>query len=252
LAVEGRNLFQEAAMQFQQTLAKQWLKRWSQANSNEEGVTLLEALVAVLIVSVVAVSITPPIFLSVATRVQNRRAEQAIQLAQGEIDKVRVLLDEGGNYADALPPKGEDSVSKTDAPTSVENPSQDENFPDSATTAFYRDVDGDEKNDFFIQVFRGKQATINRNGETIPVVFQLGVRVYSIVAEENVGNLKTTRASLQMTTGQGDMREYPLAVLYTELGRSDSSLSRDKYSCFADRTTDSEDCADQEEEGEEP
>ncbi len=62
---------------------------------SERGLTLMEVLVAVLMVSAVLVAITPPIFLTVATRVQNRKAEQALQLANGEIDQVRVLVQEG-------------------------------------------------------------------------------------------------------------------------------------------------------------
>ena len=69
----------------------------SKRNSSQQGFTLLESLMAIMVITVVIAALTPPIFISVATRVQNRKAEQAIQLAQGEIDQVRRLV-ERGNY----------------------------------------------------------------------------------------------------------------------------------------------------------
>ncbi|MCY7282913.1 MAG: type II secretion system GspH family protein [Cyanobacteria bacterium CAN_BIN43] len=71
---------------------------------SDQGLTLIEGLVAIVVVSITLVSITPPIFWATGTRVQNRRAEQALQLAQGEIDRVRTLIDQGQTDPAILPP----------------------------------------------------------------------------------------------------------------------------------------------------
>ncbi len=61
----------------------------------QQGFTIIESLMAIIVVTILLVGITPPIFLVVGTRVQNQRAEQAMQLAQLEIDRVRVLMERG-------------------------------------------------------------------------------------------------------------------------------------------------------------
>lgn len=211
------------------------------------GLTLVEALVAIITIAAVTTAITPPIFIAVATRVQNRKAEQAMQLAQGEIDRVRVLLDEGLRATEEaeLPQLAGDDLAAVGPPTTaVDLLSQ----VDSATTALRIDVDADGSPDFLLQSFRGKQSSVFAGGRQIPVVFGLGVRVYSIVAEResNFAGLETDEASLKFTTGQGDTRVRPLAVLYTQMGQSDSALSLDKYRCFIDGGTTTADCTDEE------
>lgn len=69
-----------------------------------QGFTLVESLMGILVISVVAITITPPIVLSTATRVQNRRAEQAMQLAQAEVDRIRVFVEQGVADTAKLPP----------------------------------------------------------------------------------------------------------------------------------------------------
>lgn len=64
-----------------------------QHSNAEQGLTLIEGLLAIVIVSITVISISPPIFWAVATRVQTQRAEQALKVAQGEIDRVRVLVE---------------------------------------------------------------------------------------------------------------------------------------------------------------
>lgn len=202
----------------------------------ESGLTLMEALVAILMISAVMVAITPPIFLAVATRVQNRRAEQAIQLAHGQIDQVRVLMEQGLTDERQLPVKAGDDETTIPAIQNIHKDLQSTNFECSeydknykpqnptqlaATTALPTDVNGDCEPDFLVQIFRTKQQTFP--GGDIPIIFRMGVRVYSIVAENNLGNLQTTKASLKLTTGSGQQNQYPLAVMYTTLSRSDVS-----------------------------
>ena len=75
----------------------------SRSKSSVSGFTLIESLVAIIIVSVTVVAISPPIFWATGTRVQNRRAEQALSIAQATIDQVRARVERGGASALELP-----------------------------------------------------------------------------------------------------------------------------------------------------
>lgn len=211
----------------------------------ESGLTLMEALVAILMVSAVMVAITPPIFLAVATRVQNRRAEQAIQLAHGQIDQVRVLMQQGLTDERQLPIDAGGDETQVPAIQTIYKDIQSTNFTCSeydkkynpknptqlaATTALPTDINGDCEPDFLVQIFRTKQETFP--GSNIPVIFRMGVRVYSIVAENNLGELQTTKASLKLTTGTGQQDRYPLVVMYTTLSRSDVSGALERQRSF--------------------
>lgn len=228
------------------------LMRQLRRQPSERGLTLMEALVAILMVSAVMVAITPPIFLAVATRVQNRRAEQAVQLAHGEIDQVRVLVEGGINdeNQDQLPADaGNTDPKKVSPPTSLYRDLQSTNYEESdydkdpkqlgVSEARQVDVNGDGTVDFLVQTFIANKQEIDRGGVKIPLVFNMGVRVYSAAAESKLGNLQVDAdgsvkaASLQLTTGEGQQTEKPLAVLYTTLGQGDSSGALDKYRCLA-------------------
>ncbi|MGB3557500.1 MAG: hypothetical protein WBA24_03060 [Geitlerinemataceae cyanobacterium] len=228
--------------------------RTPRTRQTEKGLTLMEALVAILMVSAVMVAISPPIFLAVATRVQNRRAEQAIQLAHGEIDQVRVLVEGGINTENKkqLPgDAGNTDPAKVAPPGSTYKDMQSTNFecsdydreppkvPVPVTEARLVDVNGDCNKDFLVQTFIANTQEIDRGGDRIPIIFNIGVRVYSIAAESNLGNLtvgedgSVKAASLKLTTGEGQQTDRPLAVLYTTLGQGDSTGALEKYRCLA-------------------
>ena len=72
-----------------------------------KGLTLIECLVAIVIISITVVAITPPIFVATASRIQSRRAEQANAIAQAEIDRIRTIVERGSSYTTAqLPASG--------------------------------------------------------------------------------------------------------------------------------------------------
>ncbi len=73
------------------------------SKSSVDGFTLIESLVAIIIISITVVAISPPIFWATGTRVQNRRAEQALSIAQAAIDRVRAKVERGGSTALELP-----------------------------------------------------------------------------------------------------------------------------------------------------
>jgi len=215
----------------------------------DRGLTLIEGLVAIVIVSVTLVSITPPIFWATGTRVQNRRAEQALQLAQGEIDRVRTLVDQGQATIDLLPPDA--GTNNIRAANSVPAPKTAGNItsvnpkctrldtvkPDiDKYTQVNTDPNPENPNDckanFLIQTFRSTgfdENGIVPAGTTAPAGFVMGVRVYSIVAERNVGKLLTEQASLKGTNGLGNQLTRPLAVQYSTIVRSNASKNLDIY-----------------------
>ena len=222
----------------------------------DRGLTLIEGLIAIVIVSITLVSITPPIFWATGTRIQNRRAEQALQLAQGEIDRVRTLVDQGQATIDLLPPIAVGVanirlVNNVAAPTIPKdgnvisvNPlctnRDDGKAPDSPTKYLQVNTDPNPENsndckaNFLIQTFRSTgfdENGIVPTGTTAPAGFVMGVRVYSIVAEPNLKESKalTEQASLKGTNGLGNQLTRPLAVQYSTIVRSNASKNLDIY-----------------------
>ncbi len=237
-------------------------KMAASSRRSDQGLTLIEGLVAIVVVSITLVSITPPIFWATGTRVQNRRAEQALQLAQGEIDRVRTIVDQGQATLKLLPPVGADNIrlaNSVAAPTSAKsgivtvNPSCKitKNNGESPAIGEYIQINTDPnpedssdcKPNFLMQTFRstgldgdGKPIT---DTTTIPEGFVMGVRVYSIVAEPNLigSKAETTQASLKGTNGLGNQLTRPLAVQYSTIVRSNASKNLDLYRKLCSDTT---------------
>lgn len=198
---------------------------------SSDGLSLLEALVAIILVTVVVSIITPPIFLAVGTRVNNRRTEQALQLAQGEIERVRLVMLSSQNEAEIAPQlpavvaavTDPDDIATVGAPTTVcTTPS-----PCGATELALAEpqLTADEQR-FYIQTFRDAGAVIDQGTLTtdddVTFAFRMGVRIYSAEAADNLGSLVTDTKTL-FTSGTGSRRNAPLAVMYTELNRGSTA-----------------------------
>ena len=213
---------------------------------SSQGFTLIEALIAIVIVAITLVSITPPIFLATATRVQNRRVQQAQQIAQGEIDRIRVIVERSQADADTyLPPKQGVNVRVADTPpapsgtiTTASTKMRSSNStcanPDDgkvqSTGLLLIDVDGDPdcKPEFIVQTFRSDGVRDDSTAATAPPDgFVMGVRVYSIVSNGSVRS--TVPANIRGTNGLGNQQNRPLAVLYGTIMRNGSSKSLDIY-----------------------
>jgi prepilin-type N-terminal cleavage/methylation domain-containing protein len=198
------------------------------------GFTLIESLVAVIIVGITVVSILPPIFWATATRVQNRRAEQAVQLAQSEIERVRTLVERGSYGVADLPPVDgarttlRDEANPVPAPSTLSgikrstrsgcNSADDARQPTAVTQVIEIDSDpksNDCKPEFMVQVFRsGGTIPVGSPVGTAPSAFSMGVRVYAAPAFANLGRLETKAARLRGSSGPGQQGIRPLAVLY--------------------------------------
>jgi prepilin-type N-terminal cleavage/methylation domain-containing protein len=203
------------------------LKQYLRTTRTSDGLTLIECLVAIIMVGLVSSAIAPALVISVATRVQSQKAEQALELAQTEIDKVRLLMERDGAAYDngtvsTLPPSAQftgtynaDKFVASVAGATYGAPVA------SPTTAFQTREQVLNGHQFAVQVYRTPGKFIG----SVPVSFNLGVRVYdySAVVAASSGNLATDPASLGVIGTTGKRNSRPLAALYTSMTASGST-----------------------------
>jgi len=202
----------------------------------EDGLTLIECLVAIAVIALTSASIAPVLVLSVATRVQNQKSEQALQLAQGEIDRVRLLVERNATYtSDELQLSPASTAALSTAISAVGPPTSSVNVstwsasgyvPSSPFSAKQVNIDNDAAPEYLVQSFRGEAAM--EGG--MPVAFSMGVRVYDFNSVgANPTGLSTDSATLGFTSGEGQRGNRPLAVLYTQIINSDDDRSLCEY-----------------------
>lgn len=218
---------------------------------SDQGLTLIEGLVAIIVVTITVVSITPPIFWATGSRVQTRRAEQALQLAQGEIDRVRTLVERDKFDIPDLPPEAgtEDDIrnGNVSAPNTAQESTKIVSADPKCSSQAGKpipgaknqyvqvdvDTDGSCQADFLVQTFRSEG--LDSSGASAkgakPTAFVMGVRVYSFVAKDelNAGRGQKEQVSLKGTTGLGNQLQRPLAVLYSTIVPSNTSTNVDLY-----------------------
>jgi prepilin-type N-terminal cleavage/methylation domain-containing protein len=202
---------------------------------SERGLTLIESLAAIVIFGIAITAITPPLMMAMAARVRAHRAEQALQVAQSEIDRVRLLMEKGNSglpsaeFIDLLPPaSGAATPNEVAAPTAVE--SDCTTLADSTNTACAVDIENDGTDDFVIQTFRTHSCeSENSQGERIPLGFRMGVRVYTKSSfDAHSGSLGTKQGSLAFSAATTSGKS-PLAVMEIPIVRSDLPLSNAIY-----------------------
>jgi len=207
------------------------------ARPAEQGLTIIECLVAIVVIALTVVAITPPIMLATASRIQSRKIEKANQIAQGEIDRVRLMVERGTYAISDLPgDSGSNTISSvgpaTGSPTSglMYSPASCNTYPGTTPVAVSNliqvDVDGDCVPDYVMQVFRTTGYT--PTNAAAPYSFVMGVRVYAYYPNQTFLPLDTTKASARMGTGSLDLaggKRLPMAVLYSNMARNDSSQS---------------------------
>jgi prepilin-type N-terminal cleavage/methylation domain-containing protein len=243
--------------------------RWSKTDGRSSGFTLIESLVAIIILSITVVSVIPPIFWATATRVQNRRAEQAIQLAQSEIDRVRVAVERKNLTPLQLPPKvGAALKPVAPAPTTIiakgtklrsavpgcnrDDGNQSLNVTDLILVDTDPEAPGSPepcKPEFMIQTFRGTGVPLDDPG-TAPDGFVMGVRVYSIVAANNTAGAYTVKPGIQAaqgtlrgSNGLGTQQSKPLATQYSTIIRANKSDGLGVYRQLCAVTGETQACA---------
>lgn len=230
------------------------MKHAVQPPSTESGFSLLEPLVAILILATVMAALTPPVVLAIATRVKTFRVEQAIKVAQSEVDRNRRLIERETTPAILnlqLPPAATPNTANPQdigAPTSS-TPSCTNGIP--TTPQSWCAIPNPEGGASVLgmQVFRTQvfnlDGTAGFNSSKLPVAYRLGVRVYPISAlQQNSGNLQKEVSSLTLSPG-AQSRRAPLAVLYAPIARSDfftTSESALRRICVLNNAGDTNNC----------
>jgi type II secretory pathway pseudopilin PulG len=206
-------------------------------------------LIAIVVVAIVMTGITPLVFAVVGSRVQQRRAEQAQQLAQAEVDRVRTIVERGVYTINDLPADaGSNNLTTFPVANAIypqlksTDPAKNTYIasePVPSTVFLPVDTTGDGKPDFLVQSFRTTGIPTGPTG-TVPNGFRMGVRVYvdtPLLRDSLAKGLLTNptalnpkiQASLTFTTGLGEQAFKPLSVLYSTIVRSDAPGSLDDY-----------------------
>jgi prepilin-type N-terminal cleavage/methylation domain-containing protein len=197
----------------------------SSAQSNESGFTIIESLVAILVVAVLLVAIAPVLVMSTATRVQARRVELATGAAKAFIDAIKSKTISEAQVSNAT------SLGSENAPTVITSLYCFHNdgkitLPSDCTS--YKTTSPVQ---FYIQAFGKSDITINTSTDKIDngQGYGLGIRVYRSDAFIDSGSLKKTsdtngKTAAIATGGLGD-RKAPLIEMTTEIVRGQPSYS---------------------------
>ena len=200
--------------------------------SQEAGYTIIESLVAMIVVSVLMIAIAPVMAFSVATRVQAKRIEMATQAARTYIDALRsgALIPVSTTFLTPGFPKlsTDKDLQNTAAPVRITD-----------SNVYCIDNDGDGKceagsnQDLVVQ---GHYFNNNAAPNPTRTGYNLIVRVYRANSfASGVGALKTQRdlqAQQGITSaGLGNLQA-PLVEMRTEIGATDRQGA---YISFCDR-----------------
>ncbi|NEP50704.1 MAG: prepilin-type N-terminal cleavage/methylation domain-containing protein [Moorea sp. SIO3C2] len=212
------------------------------SQSSDAGFTIMESLMAMMIITILMLGISPMIVLGVANRVQSRRVEIGVQAARAYIDGVR---------SGAIAPPAETvkmeaesilterkKLAEIGAPPSNFNckKNNDDSYCKNDKSLYCVDLDEDDgcsKNssrDLIIQAFRSIPA-VNKPRDPDKTYF-LGVRVYRADAFEGEEKLKIGQEGAKAKSrgpGLSD-RKAPLFETTTEITTDTPS-----YSLFCQR-----------------
>jgi len=236
-------------------LAVQIGKIQQSLRSNQSGFTIVESLIAMIVIAILMTAIAPVVVLSVATRVQSRRVELATQAARTYIDGVRVgtipppnhtiPLNEVDPTSNSFTPKRWDVFAAVPAPTTGAGSlstcpttagnqyCQNSLTPSTTTPSLYCiDIDGggcsnsNTSKDFIVQAFRGYNSTANPTADPNQG-YLLGVRVYRVDGFSDSSSLFNTKQTYtdpdkpftrQSTfTSRLGYRKAPLVEMTTEI-----------------------------------
>ena len=197
------------------------------SQSQDGGYTIIESLVAMIVVSVLMIAIAPVMAFSVATRVQARRIELATQAARAYIDALRT-----GAIAS---PAGQGFPSKVTTPNVA-----DATAPSDPNTLYCVDFDGrncgslSTRTNISNKVFFVQGAWQNTSNPADPTTtgYPLLVRVYR--GDAAFGSLTTGQQSVA-NSGIGDPKA-PLVVMQTEIPPTTTGGSS-AYRSLCTRTT---------------
>ncbi|MEH2170362.1 MAG: hormogonium polysaccharide secretion pseudopilin HpsB [Nostoc sp.] len=218
------------------------------AQSNESGFTIIESLVAILVVAILLVAIAPVLVMSTATRVQAKRVELATGAAKAFIDAIKsktIAESQVSNTTSLSAATAAARRTVSSSTTSGDYLISSAAVPADATSLYCFHKDGTitlpatcttSQVQFYIQAFGNAVGTISTSSAQIDSgqSYRLGVRVYRSDAFIGTGSLKKSsdsngKTAATFTGGLGD-RKAPLVEMTTEIVRGQSS-----YSALCDR-----------------
>ena len=222
------------------------------ALSSNKGLSLIECLMAITVIAVSAGMMLPPLFVASATRIQNRKAEQAMQLAQAEVDRIRAIVEQRNPDIETLVPSiiydgatiTNNTFTSVGAPTSIANECRSINGGNNTysfdnilagelalpvDTDGIANADGSCAPEFLLQTFRTESGDSNSNLVDDGNNFRMGVRVYAGTVDPTTQTLGTDQATLKYTTGPGQQLVRPLAVMYTNISSVNQSNSMCRF-----------------------
>lgn len=196
--------------------------------SDDSGFTIIESLVAILVVGILLTAIAPVIFLATATRVQSRRVELATQAAKTYIEGIRT-----GSITTPSTVTPTFSVSSEASPRNVDTNPDDYLInqtnmpvPTSATGLYCFKKDGTisasdcTDNLFYIQAGRISVNVATTETAKLLEGYRLGIRVYRSDVDfaqdltASTGDNKNTQRAV--SGGIGD-RQAPLIEMTTDI-----------------------------------
>ncbi|MEA5621600.1 hormogonium polysaccharide secretion pseudopilin HpsB [Nostoc sp. UHCC 0251] len=204
--------------------------------SGESGFTIIESLVALLVVAILLTAIAPVIVLATATRVQSRRVELATQAAKTYIDGIRTgaITPPSTVITLAAPtsaaPRRVSDVAGTPPVTGSPGDylinTTNMPVPTVATTLYCfkngsisnPDCSSNTGNLFYIQASRIIQSTGVNDG------YRLGIRVYRADADFPLTASDGTKKTQTPFTGGLGSRKAPLIEMTTDIGNSTTSF----------------------------
>ncbi|MFM7888507.1 MAG: prepilin-type N-terminal cleavage/methylation domain-containing protein [Pseudanabaena sp.] len=217
--------------------------------SNQSGFSLLEALMAIVVVSILMTAILPMIILTTATRVQSRRVDLATQAARSYIDGVRSGVIDITTAGAAFPFINDNAVdsARNQYFQSIAAPSSVNIASLNGIQGIKVDTNGNgfnvtDSQDLVIQPMR--TGGIATGTELATQGFYMQVRVYRADAfTQNLGNLDGIQAGLTLQTGNnealcpngrgivtstGGGKNCPLVVMKVDINPSTSTMNQIK------------------------
>ncbi len=182
----------------------------SPRQSAQSGFTIVEALMALIIASILLVGLAPIVVLSVASRVQARRVDLGTQAARSYIDGLRagVITPPSDNTAQFSSP--DIGIPALSAVPTEPGTCLDKNL-NSLDCA---NLDPNNPPLLYLQAFRN--GPIDRT-EAVTQGYCVGVRVYRADAFNGGGTPTETQPLKNMFTETSTTKNYPLVVMRAEI-----------------------------------
>ena len=175
--------------------------------NKDAGFTIMESLIAMVVVSSLMLAISPVLILSASTRVQSRRVELSAQIARSFIDGVR-----SGRITAPNP--------TTSLTASASATKKDLYCVQSDGTILLPDCSSNQNNLFYIQAGR-----TSINGSDPKDGYRLAVRVYRKDIEFGKGFTNATRKMQGVVTaGSGD-KQAPLVEIIADIANNNTSFT---------------------------